>query len=202
MPHQRAEQRIRGVPGGEPGLPRDVHFLRRRRRVHAPARGPRRHHVIMSVPYQPRIHSSKNCVLCQSVSLFAVLATITPSGSPTPSASQTLLVHGAVHRVQARIAYPLYSKRRTMVIVMSGSVLLIGVVFSALSYHECDGILYSLFIHMTSNDCAHLVSAAQLSSPSNITGFACSYDGSFCVKSWSLHYIIDCNNARVYSWGP
>ncbi|KAF7437588.1 hypothetical protein PC9H_004430 [Pleurotus ostreatus] len=50
--------------------------------------------VITTLPYEPRVPASSDCVPFESTELFAALATVTPSGSAAP-ASQTLSASGS-----------------------------------------------------------------------------------------------------------
>ncbi len=97
--------------------------------------------VITTLPYQPRVPASSNCVPFQSASLFAALATVTPSGSAVSSASQTLASSGsgAAGTRSSSSGTGTDSAQNANqtqdnggVIVMAGVVSLFGVVFSAL----------------------------------------------------------------------
>lgn len=94
--------------------------------------------AIATMPYQPRVPASSNCVPFQSTALFAALATVTPSGSAAVSGSQTGSASGSSAtgtRSGTGTGTAQNANQTTndgSVVVMSGLVSVIGVVFSAL----------------------------------------------------------------------
>ncbi|KAF4586565.1 hypothetical protein EYR38_010844 [Pleurotus pulmonarius] len=93
--------------------------------------------VITTLPYQPRVPASSNCVPFESAAVFTALATVTPSGSAVPSASgssaaatRSSSLGTGTGTGSAQNADQ--TQGNGGVVVMSGLFSLVGIIFSAL----------------------------------------------------------------------
>jgi hypothetical protein len=89
--------------------------------------------AISSIPYQPKVPASSNCVQYQSSSLFAALASVTPTGgaaSATGSSGGASGSKGGTATATAGGSKP--SSNDAGVLAFSTGISILGVVFSAL----------------------------------------------------------------------